>query len=50
MDKANALYLSIILIVVLVGSASLRRIGIGKAIAMAGAWVGTVRRARRAAP
>jgi len=40
MDKANALYLSIILLVVLVGSASLRRIGFGKALGMAAAWVG----------
>lgn len=40
MDKANALYLSIILIVVLIGSASLRRIGFGKALGMAAAWIG----------
>ena len=38
-DKANALYLAIILIVVLLGSASLRRIGIGPALKMVAAWV-----------
>lgn len=38
-DKANALYLAIILVVVLIGSASLRRIGFGRAIGMAVAWV-----------
>lgn len=40
MDKANALYLSIILIGLLVGSASVRRVGFGKAMVMAGAWIG----------
>jgi aspartyl protease family protein len=38
-DKANALYLSIILVVVLIGSASLRRIGFGRALVMATAWI-----------
>lgn len=38
-DKANALYLSIILLVVLIGSASLRRIGFGRALGMAAAWI-----------
>lgn len=39
MDKANAIYLSIILVVVLIGSASLRRMGPGRAIGMAAAWI-----------
>lgn len=39
MDKANALYLAIILVVVLVGSASLRGIGFGRGARMAAAWV-----------
>jgi aspartyl protease family protein len=39
MDRANALYLAIILVAVLIGSASLRGIGIGRAVRMAGAWV-----------
>lgn len=39
MDKANALYLAIILVVVLLGSASLRNIGFGRALRMAAAWV-----------
>jgi aspartyl protease family protein len=40
MDKANAIYLSIILIFVLIGSVSLRRIGFGRALGMAAAWLG----------
>lgn len=40
MDKANALYLAIILIVVLIGSASLRNIGFRRGLGMAAAWVG----------
>lgn len=39
MDKANALYLSIILLVVLIGSASLRNIGFKRGFGMAAAWV-----------
>ena len=39
-DKASALYLTIILIAVLIGSVSLRRIGFGRALGMAAAWVG----------
>lgn len=39
LDKANALYLAIILVAVLVGSASLRGIGFGRAARMAGAWI-----------
>lgn len=38
-DKAYALYLSIILVAVLIGSASLRGIGFGRALRMAAAWV-----------
>ena len=38
-DKAYALYLTIILVVVLIGSASLRRIGFGRALGMAGVWI-----------
>jgi aspartyl protease family protein len=40
MDKANALYLAIILIVVLIGSASLRNIGFRRGLGMAAAWIG----------
>lgn len=39
MDKANALYLSIILLVVLIGSVSLRRVGWRRGAGMAAAWV-----------
>ena len=39
MDKANALYLAILLVVVLLGSASLRNIGFGRGLRMAAAWV-----------
>ncbi len=39
MDRANALYLSIILVAVLVGSLSLRRVGWRRGGAMAAAWV-----------
>ncbi len=39
MDKAQALYLAIILLVVLIGSASLRQIGFGRAAKMVLAWV-----------
>ena len=38
-EKAYALYLSIILAAVLIGSASLRGIGFGRALRMAAAWV-----------
>lgn len=38
-DKAYALYLSIILVAVLIGSASLRGIGFGRALKMAAVWV-----------
>ena len=40
MDKANAVYLAIILIFVLIGSASLRNIGFKRAFGMAAAWAG----------
>jgi aspartyl protease family protein len=39
MDKAGALYLSILLLVVLIGSASLRRIGFRRGFGMAAAWL-----------
>jgi aspartyl protease family protein len=39
MDKANALYLTLLLLIVLVSSASLRRIGFRRALGMAAAWV-----------
>ena len=39
MDKANALYLSIILVAVLIGSLSLRRVGVKRLAGMAGAWI-----------
>jgi len=38
-DKANALYLAILLIVVLAGSLSLRGAGIGRLAKMAAAWI-----------
>lgn len=40
MDKAQALYLTIILVVVLLGSLSLRRIGWRRGCGMAAAWIG----------
>lgn len=39
MDKANALYLSIILVAVLIGSASLRRVGFKRVLTMAAGWI-----------
>ena len=39
MDKANALYLTLLLLIVLISSASLRRIGFRRAFGMAAAWV-----------
>lgn len=40
MEKANALYLAIILIVVLIGAGSLRHVGFRRGLGMAAAWVG----------